>query len=51
MRMYSNLSRGVSMYMFQMSMPIHLDFGVENMLLRSILMVSRPAASVLVSPG
>ena len=28
--MYSNLSRGVLRYMLEMSMPIHLTFGVES---------------------
>ena len=51
MCMYSNLFRGVLRYMLEMSMPIHLAFGVESTLLKWILMVSRPVASVLVSSG
>ena len=49
--MNSNLSRGVFRYMLEMSMSIHLAFRMESILLKWILIVSRPAASVLVSPG
>ena len=49
--MYLNRSRGVLRHILEMFMPIHLVFGVESTLLRRILMVSRPAALVLVSPG
>ena len=51
MRMYLNLSRDVSRYMLEMSMPIHLAVGVDSTVLRWILIVSRPAALVLVPPG
>ena len=49
--MYSNLLRSMLRYMFEMSMLIHLAFGVDGTLLRWILMVSRPVESVLVSHG
>ena len=51
MCMYLSLSKGVLTYILEMSMPIHLALRVEITLLRWILMVSRPAALVLVSPG